>query len=523
MKNKNQNSIFFNPTNSSEILKLVKNFKEKRSTGHDEVSNFLLKNIIHEIVIPLEHIFNLSMTQGVVPDIMKMAKVVPIFKKGDPLDSCNYRPISLLSSISKVLEKLIYDRTVGFLVSNNTFSDSQFGFRQKHSTVHAILHFINHVASANDDHCHTLGMFLDLSKAFDTMDHQILIHKLTHYGIRGRALEWFESYLRGRTQYVSINGVDSSFQQLLCGVPQGSLLGPLLFILYMNDFQNSSNVLSCILFADDSSVFFSHKNPNVLLETVNFELRHVEEWICANKLSLNLNKTQCMLFSNSISELPGSVYINNTVIKLVDSLKFLGLTIDNKLSWKEHNLYLSKTLSRNIGIINKLKMSFPKYILKSLYSTLILPYLNYGILAWGNSFHYQLDKLLILQKRVIRIICHTNRLSHTNSLFLENKILKVHDLFNFFLGCFMFQLNSNDLPHAITSIFQKNQQLHNYPTRQSSFFHLHKLRTLLRKKTLIYTGPVYWNALDISLKQLPNLGTFKYHLKRKLLLLYEEA
>ena len=251
----------------------------------------------------------------------------------------------------------------------------------------------------------------------------------------------------------------------------------------MNDFQNSSRTLSFTLYADDSSVFFSHKSPNILLETVNNELGLVEEWICANKLSLNINKTQCMLFSNSISELPGSVYINNTVISLVDSLKFLGLTIDNKLSWKEHNLHLSKTLARNVGVINKLKMSFPKYILKSLYSTLILPYLNYGILAWGNSFNYQLDKLLILQKRVLRIICHTDRLSHTNRLFLDNKILKIHDLYNFFLGCFMFQLNSNGLPQAITSLFQKNQQLHNYPTRQSSFFfHLHRLRTVLRKR-----------------------------------------
>ena len=205
----------------------------------------------------------------------------------------------------------------------------------------------------------------------------------------------------------------------------------------MNDFQNSSKVFSFTLFADDSSVFFSHNDPNVLLDTVNTELNQVEEWICANKLSLNLNKTQSMLYFTVTWQ-----YLhkqNKTVISLVDSFKFLGLTIDNKLSWKEHNLHLSKTLSRNVGIITKLKMSFPKYILKTLYSTLILPYLNYGVLAWGNSYNYQLDKLLILQKRVMRIICHTDRLSHTNCLFFENKILKIHDLYNLFLGCCMFQ------------------------------------------------------------------------------------
>ena len=163
------------------------------------------------------------------------------------------------------------------------------------------------------------------------------------------------------------------------------------------------------------------------------------------------------------------------------------------------------------------------HILKSLYSTLILPYLNYGILAWGNSFNYQLDKLLILQKRVLRIICQTDRLSHTNHLFFNNKILKVHDLYNFYLGCFMFQLNSNALPHAFTSLFEKNQQLHTYPTRQSSFFHLHRLRTVLRKRTIVYTGPVYWNSLDTTLKQLQNYNIFKHHLKAKLLLRYNET
>ena len=256
LENKNQCSLFLMPTNSLEIMKIVKGFKDNRSTGNDDVSNHLLKYIIHEIIVPLEHIFNLSLVQGVVPDLMKIAKVVPIFKKGDPLYACNYRPISLLSSISKVLEKNIYDRTLAFLVSNNILSNSQFGFRQKHSTVHAMLNFINHVASAIDDHCHTLGIFLDLSKAFDTIDYDILLHKLSHYGIRGKALEWFGSYLRGRKQFVSIDGVNSSFQELFYGVPQGSLLGPLLFILYMNDFQNSSKILSFILFADDSNLFF---------------------------------------------------------------------------------------------------------------------------------------------------------------------------------------------------------------------------------------------------------------------------
>ena len=242
-------------------------------------------------------------------------------------------------------------------------------------------------------------MFLDFSKAFDTINHDILLYKLSHYGIRGKALEWFRSYLRDRKQFVSVQNENSSTKIVHCGVPQGSLLGPLLFIIYINDFHKSSDRLSFIHFADDSSIFFSHPNPNYLLGTINTELNHICDWIKANKLSLNLQKTNFMLFSNSISTLPGQVMLNNTVIEKVTQTKFLGVTIDEKLTWKPHTDNICKIISRNIGIINKLKSYFPIRILLTLYSTLILPFLNYGVLAWGNSLITQLQKILLLQKK----------------------------------------------------------------------------------------------------------------------------
>ena len=254
---------------------------------------------------------------------------------------------------------------------------------------------------------------------------------------------------------MSINGSNSDSNDITCGVPQGSLLGPLLFILYINDFQNSSNVLSFILFADDTSVFFSHKNPDTLLNTVNSELKCIHEWICCNKLSLIVQKTQSILFSNSISTLPGNLSLMNTPIDLVESTKFLGLFIDNKLSWKKHTTYLCKLLSRNIGIINKFKLTFSSNILLDLYCTLILPYLNYGILAWGNSSRSQMDRLLLLQKRIMRIICNENWLAHTDQLFHSKKVLKIYDLYNLRLGCIMYQLNQNELPRALTLLFSK--------------------------------------------------------------------
>ena len=194
---------------------------------------------------------------------------------------------------------------MNFLQEKSVLCESQFGFREKHSTSHVILTFLDKVARATDNYCHTIGVFLDFSKAFDTINHEMLLYKLSHYGIRGIALKWFESYLYNRQQFVCINNSNSSIKNIGCGVPQGSILGPLLFILYINDFQNSSNLMLFLLFADDSNIFYSHHDSQFLLDTLNTELLSVAEWIKSNKLSLNLDKTNFMLFSNTLKNLPG--------------------------------------------------------------------------------------------------------------------------------------------------------------------------------------------------------------------------
>ena len=219
---------------------------------------------------------------------------------------------------------------------NNIINDSQFGFRAKHNTTHALLTCIGNISHAIDQRLHTIGIFLDLSKAFDTINHDILLHKLFHYGIRGKALEWFRSYLSNRKQFVDLNNNLSTSRPINCGVPQGSLLGPLLFIIYINDFYKSSEILTFILFADDSNLFYSHSNPNTLLSTMNIELKNILEWIKANRLSLNILKTNFMLFSNTLQKLPGEIYINGTPLVKVSSTRFLGLTFDDKLNWKTH-------------------------------------------------------------------------------------------------------------------------------------------------------------------------------------------
>ena len=513
----NPNSIFFTPINKNEILKIVSNLKDKKSAGHDGIDNYLLKKIITFIVDPLTHILNFSITSGLVPINMKIAKVIPIFKKGDKKEVNNYRPISLLTGISKILERIIYTRLINFLQVNDIFSNFQFGFRQKHSTSHALLTFIEKVTQAIDKHSHMLGIFLDFSKAFDTINHKILLKKLYHYGIRGKALEWFRSYLSNRQQYVSVNDAKSHTQNIECGVPQGSILGPLLFIIYINDFHRSSSILSFILFADDSNLFFSHPNPHALLNIVNAELKKVTEWIKANKLSLNLLKTKYMLFSNTIETLPGHIIFDETPLEKVTLIKFLGVYVDCKLSWKHHITTTCKTISRNIGVINKLKYVLPSSVLLMLYSSLILPYLNYGILVWGNTHQVLLDKLLLLQKKSMRIIFNLHPRTHTDDLFFHNKILKVKDLYLFHLGQLMFNFKTKNLPKIFDQTFNRNDLFHNYPTRRSNEYHLPLFRTILAQNTFVYTGPNYWNNLDNNLKNITSIHSFKNKLKQLLL------
>ena len=523
LNNHNPHSIYFTPTDDKELADIISGLKNKISSGCDGISNVLLKRTLTEIVKPLTYIFNLSISTGVVPSSLKLARVIPVFKKGENTVLGNYRPISLLTCLSKVLEKLVFIRTTKFINMHNLFYPLQFGFREKHNTTHALLTMINKIANGIDAYEHTVGVFLDFSKAFDTINHDILLYKLDYYGIRGIALEWFRNYLSNRQQYVSIANANSTTKLISCGVPQGSILGPLLFLVYINDFCKSSNTLSFILFADDSNIFFSHKDPKYLLDTINQELRQVSEWIKSNKLSLNLQTTNYMLFSNIIDELPGNIVFENNNIQRVLSTKFLGITIDDKLSWKEHTDNICKIISRNIGIINKVKFYFPTRILLNLYSTLILPHLNYGIIAWGCCADYHLNRLLLLQKKALRIICHSDYRAHTDVLFKTHGILKISDLYHYNLGSFMYNLNKHELPNVFYTMFTKNVNIHHYPTRSAVLFHLPRTRTLFRNKIFISTGTKLWNALSEALRNKPSYYSFNRALKKNLIQKYNNA
>ena len=352
------NSMHMKPIVTSDIIKIIDKFNPNKSAGHDNVGNYTIKKVGKEIVKPLTNIFNLSLLTGVVPDKLKTAKVIPIYKKADFAIFSNYRPVSLLSCFSKILERLVFDRCVNFINNQEILNDKQYGFRPKHSTYMAIAQLVDKITNAVEKNETTIGIFLDLSKAFDTIDHSILLHKLEHYGFRG--IEWFKNYLSNRTQYVAFNNCTSESGNITCGVPQGSILGPLLFILYVNDITYTSNVLDFILFADDTTILYSHKDINSKIELINKELDEVTNWFKANKLSVYASKTNFMIMgtphmTSTKTREDLNVLLDNTVLERVKFTKFLGVLIDECLAWKNHIDCISKTVSRNIGVMNNLK------------------------------------------------------------------------------------------------------------------------------------------------------------------------
>ena len=295
LKNRNQINFVIAHISNEEILDII-NSLENKTTGPFSIPVKLLSLIPDLIIIPLAYIINMSLLTGVYPDLLKVVKVIPIHKGGSSKDVNNYRPISLLSIFDKIIEKIMHNRLYTFLERHNILFRNQFGFRKNTSTVHTLVQITEMIKASIDSDKYGCGIFIDLRKAFDTVNHEILLTKLEHYGIRGNLLNWFMSYLTNRKQYVSINGESSVPLDINCGVPQGSVLDPLLFLLYINDLPNTSNVLNFYLFADDTNIYYESNSLQELKKTMNKELNKIFLWLNLNRLSLNIDKTNFLIF-----------------------------------------------------------------------------------------------------------------------------------------------------------------------------------------------------------------------------------
>jgi hypothetical protein len=514
-----QECIFLKPVTDNEVCKIMKSLKES-SAGYDDICPKVVKKVYKSILNPLTHLLNLSISSGIFPNVLKIAKIIPLFKSGDSQSLNNYRPVSVLSVFSKVLERIMYDRLENFIIKHNILYDYQFGFRKIHSTSLALNVLTEKIQNSFNDKNITLGVFLDFSKAFDTVDHSILLHKLESYGIRGLALSWFRSYLTNRLQYVSYQNENSHHEKVITGVPQGSVLGPLLFLIYINDLPNVCNRLFPVLFADDSNMFISGKNVEELIAIMNTELAAIVEWLHTNRLSINIKKCHFMFFSPHDVLHDSNVKISDVNIDEVYHTKFLGVTIDNKLSWKNHITYIKSKISKGLGILYRARRFLDNKSLKTLYYSFIYPYLVYCIELWGFTFKTYLEPLYLIQKKIVRIITCSEYLANTDLLFKGLEILSVYKLSIFRVCIFLYKYKNNQVPRIFTNYFLRNADIHSYSTRESSHMRNILPRTEQVKRSFKYNAVNIYNGFVKIAKYDAKPSQFKRTIKHHLLFKY---
>ena len=539
-----ESSIFLEDCTANEITTIISEFENAKASDIPIMIVKQSKNIISNV---LSKLFNNCMIEGNFPDILKMGKITPIFKKGNKELIENYRPVSTLPIFGKIFEKVIYSRLYNFFLSKGILTDSQFGFRKGHSTTHAIHRSVNIIKQAHKLKKHVIGIFIDLSKAFDTLDHKILLHKLNNSGIRGTANKLVNSYLTGREQYTNYCGHDSDTLNVLYGVPQGSVLGPLLFLLYINDIVNSFNGDGCkfVLYADDTNIFIIDDSRESASFKANYILQSVHSFMKSNLLHINLGKCCYMYFKPPSRKLFGTcartrpyertpkIKINGHTIKEVDQTKFLGIIIDNNLTWLPHVENLHKKLKSVTGTLRRIRHNIPKENYKSLYFSLFESHMSYGITLFGGIGKTHLEKIFRVQKHCVRLLfgdldkyldkfktCARARpypkqslgseffcKEHTKPLFNEHCILAFQNIYNYQTCLETLKILKFHTPATLYNNFQ-------FSPRNNSIYLITAPSTI----GFTYSGSRKWNMITKILAKFDpiysiKVGPFKQNVK----------
>jgi len=518
LKNRVLNTIVMEPPTATEIHNLLISTNPLKACGCDNISNVFLR-IGAPVLAPILAIFfGKALDLGIFPQIFKTAKVVPIFKSGCKEKVGNYRPIALLPSLSKILEKLIKSRFTKFFCKNKVLYSKQYGFRENHSVIHALLDILTNAYDEINNKLNIALIFMDFRKAFDTVSHEILLHKLYHYGIRGPAYLLIENYLYNRQQFVTINNTSSTLRPINIGVPQGSILGPLLFLIYINDLPNAlSN--DPRLFADDACLFLAHTSPTTLEKICTNEVSRLKDWCSANKIQINPQKSFVLPISYKLNAPCSNINLpfEKSKITSCQTCRYLGVLLDNQLNFKPHILLIETKLARAIGILSKLRHVLPVPALRLLYFSLIHPHLTYALPIWGCTYPSYLKNLQRLQNKSVRVIYNLRLKTPLLPYYHKLNVLKITDLYTYEIGKIMHQHSCNALPNHLSSFFTSTRQIHNRFTRSSSnnLLYLPKFSTSRCQKSIKFQGTKIWNSIPANLQNLPFYkfkNSFKWYL-----------
>lgn len=527
-------SIFLKPTHPLEIEKTINSLK-LRSTSDINILTIKTAAEVMNFTEALSEVINTSFAEGIFPEQLKVAKVIPIYKGGSKTDVSNYRPISLLSAFSKIFEKLMHSRVYNFLDKNQSLYDMQFGFRPGRSCEHALLVAQNGILSALNKKQSALLLLLDYSKAFDLVSHEILLDKLWHYGIRGIAHSWFRSYLSNRTQFVSIDDHNSSIKCIKYGVPQGSVLGPLLFILFINDLPNISEKVRFILYADDANIIITAETEAEIISIFEQFSGDLLKWVNINGLFLNIKKTNYMIFTrkrNSILE-NYEPHVGQAKIERKSVARFLGVLIDENLSWNHHIAAVKAKMCRYVGTLHKLKKILPLKARLLTFNSLVQSHLNYCSLVWGSTNRNKIEQLFTTQKKAIRAIMpgyinyfynDGNTPTHTKEFFIEHDILTVHNLILKNMLIFMNKVKNfpHLLPKSVLNTIASDSPNPGYNSQEaylSAWFRYHN--TSVFRTSTFFKGPILYKRFCDDDKNnwiaCDNVRKFKINLKTYLI------
>ena len=496
----------FNSTTPDEISKIVMKFKNKKCST-DKIPISILKKVIDIISPILAEIFNESIELGVFPNKLKLGRVIPLHKSGTQNSILNFRPITTLSVFSKIFEKLVHNRMLKFINKFGILNQNQFGFRKSRNTADAILEFLDNTYDSFNDNKFLLAVFLDFSKAFDTINHSILMSKLEFMGFRGPIYSWLKSYLENRKQYVDLNGTFSDIRNVTLGVPQGSTLGPLLFLLYINDMKNSLRALDVLHFADDSTLYMKFRDN--ISDIVNDDLNFLQNWLNTNKLFLNVKKTKYMILSKRAATPNLDLKIGASCIEKTDAHKFLGIYIDQHLTFKEHTKNLCSKISSSVGLLRKINYFVPPKVLRQLHFALIHSKFTYAITAYGSANQNALQKLVNFINKSIKIVTSSHRV--TLDVCKSEKIFDFH-LAHRYASCLkMFQINKLEMHSYFLNKINAMQTDHSYRTRMQLNEELNTplFRSLKCQKSFLYVGIKYWNDLPVNIRNSGNIKIFK--------------